>query len=105
MLAFSREKFTGTLTELDTLSLPMRPERISMDANNTLWVAGPTRIPALGGSSRVVRVFLGADGKPQSQETVYAGDGVSRATAAVKAENRLFIGSATDDKLLACEIK
>jgi hypothetical protein len=105
VLAFSREQFTGTLTELDTLSLPMRPERISMDANKTLWVAGPTRIPALGGSSRVVRIFLGADGKPQSQETVYAGDGISRATAAVRAENRLFIGSATDDKLLACEIK
>ena len=105
VIAFRREIFTGTLTELDSLSLPMRPERISVDANNVLWVAGVDRIPALGGGSRVVRAFLGADGVPQSQETVYAGDAVEGATAAVKAENRLFIGSATGDTLLDCEVK
>jgi hypothetical protein len=105
LIAFSRDAFAGTLTELDSISLPMRPERVTMDTSNVLWVAGATRIAALGGSSRVVRVFLGEDGKPQSQETVYAGDGILRASAAARGEKQLFIGSALDDKFLACAIK
>jgi hypothetical protein len=103
--AFSREAFTGTLTELDSISLPLRPEQISIDANNVLWAAGPARLPELSGASRVVRVFLDSDGKPQSQESVYAGDGIIAASAVAKAENRLFIGSFRDDKMLACELK
>lgn len=105
LIAFSREPFSGQLTELDSISLPMRPERVSMDAGNVLWVAGPVRLPSLSGASKVVRVFLGGDGKPQSTETVYAGDGIVAATAAAKGENTLYIGSATDDKMLACDMK
>jgi len=105
LVAFSREPFSGRLTELDSISLPMRPERVSLDANNVLWVAGPVRLPSMSDDSKVVRVFLGADGKPQSQETVYAGDGIRAATAAVRAGDRLYIGSATDDKMLVCEMK
>jgi arylesterase/paraoxonase len=105
LIAFSRDAFTGTLTELDSISLPMRPERVAMDTSNVLWVAGSTRIAALGGSSRVVRVFLNENGTPQSQETVYGGDGIARASAAARSEKQLFIGSTSDEKLLACEIK
>lgn len=105
LIAFSREPFSGRLTELDTISLPMRPERVSLDANNVLWVAGPVRLPGLSADSKVARVFLGADGKPQGSETVYAGDGIAAATAAVKVGNTLYIGSATDEKMLACEMK
>lgn len=105
LLAFSRESFTGTLTELESLSLPLRPEQISIDANNVLWVAGPTRLPELSGASRVVRVFLGSDGVPQNPETVYGGEGITAATAAAKGENQLFIGSFRDEKMLSCDLK
>jgi hypothetical protein len=105
LLAFSRESFTGTLTELDSISLPLRPEQISIDANNVLWVAGPARLPEISAASRVVRVFLGSDGVPQSQETVYGGEGITAATAAAKGENQLFIGSFRDDKMLSCDLK
>jgi hypothetical protein len=105
LIAFGREPFTGTLTELDSISLPLRPEQIGIDVNNVLWVAGPARLPQLSGASRVVRVFLGVDGVPQSQETVYVGGGIIAASGVAKAENRLFIGSFHDEKMLSCELK
>jgi hypothetical protein len=105
LTAFSREPFSGTVAEVDSIALPMRPERVSMDANNVLWVAGMNRLPSLGGTSVVARVFLGANGAPESVEKVYAGDGIKQASAAVKAENRLFIGSGADDKFLGCDVK
>ncbi len=105
IIAFSREAFTGALTELDSVTLPLRPEQVSLDANNVLWVAGPARLPGLSGASRVVRVFLDAEGKPQSQETVYAGDGIKAATAVARTENKLFIGSFSDEKMLECNLK
>ena len=105
LIAFSRDPFSGALTELDSVTLPLRPEQISIDANNILWVAGPARLPELSGASRVVRVLVGSDGVPQAPETVYAGDGIIAATGVAKAENRLFIGSSRDDKMLSCELK
>lgn len=105
LLALSRDLYTGTLTEQDSISLPMRPERMSLDANGGLWVAGPARLPALSGTSVVARVVVGADGKPLSTDTVYAGDDIKAATAAVKTDGHLFIGSSHDDKLLDCAVK
>jgi len=107
LIALSRDAFTGTLTEQDSISLPMRPERISVDADGGVWVAGPTRLPSLSGASTVARVVIGSDGKPVSQDTVYAddGQGITAATAAVKTGGHLFIGSSHDDKLLDCAVK
>ena len=105
LLVFSRESFTGTLTELESIALPLRPEQISIDANNVLWVAGPARLPEISGASRIVRVFLGSDGVPQSPETVYGGEDITAATSAARGENQLFIGSFRDDKLLSCDLK
>ena len=107
LITLSRDLFTGTLTEQDSVSLPMRPERITIDANGAVWVAGPTRLPSLSGASTVARVVVGSDGKPISQDTVYAddGQGIKAATAAVKADGHLFIGSSHDDKLLDCAVK
>jgi len=45
LIALSRDMFSGALTEQDSIALPMRPERISIDANGGVWVAGPTRLP------------------------------------------------------------
>ena len=87
--------------------MPMRPERLSLDANGALWVAGPTRLPELGGASTVVRVVIGADNKALSQDMVYAddGQGIKAASVAVKTPGHLFIGSPRDDKLLDCAVK
>jgi DNA-binding beta-propeller fold protein YncE len=107
LISLSRDLFTGALTEQDSLSLPMRPERIGIDANGGVWVAGSNRLPSLGGASSVVRVMVGSDGKLTGQETVYAddGEGITSATAAVKTDGHLFIGSRHDDKLLDCVVK
>jgi hypothetical protein len=107
LIALSRDLFTGTLTEQDSISLPMRPERISIDRNGGVWVAGPTRLPSLSGASTVVRAVIGSDGKLASQDAVYAddGEGIKAATAAVKTDGHLFIGSSHDDKLLDCVVK
>jgi hypothetical protein len=107
LLSLSRDLFTGALTEQDSISLPMRPERVSIDANGGVWVAGPVRLPSISDASAVVRVVVGSDGKLVSQETVYGdeGEGIKAATAAVKTEGHLFIGSSHDDKLLDCAVK
>lgn len=105
LIGFSREPMTGALTELGALALPMRPERASVDDAGTVWVAGPARLPSLSADSVVVRVSATPDGKPQSVDTVYAGDGIKAATAAVKTDGHLFIGSRHDDKLLDCAMK
>jgi hypothetical protein len=105
LIGFSREPFSGGLTELGSVSLPMRPERVSVDAGGTVWVAGPARLPSLSDQSVVARVSVGPDGKPQSADTVYAGEGIRAATAAVKTDGHLFIGSSRDNKLLDCAVK
>ena len=79
----------------------------SWDSSGTLWVAGPRRLPALGGASSVARVVIGSDGKALSQDVVYAddGEGIAAATSAVRTDGHLFIGSSRDNKLLDCAVK
>ena len=107
VIILSRDLYTGALTQQDSVSVPLRPERLSVDANGALWVTGPTRLPALGDASSVVRVVIGSDGKALSQDTVYADDGqaIKAASVAVKTPGHLFIGSPRDDKLLDCAVK
>ncbi len=107
VIVMSRDIYTGALTEQASISVPLRPERLSLDANGALWVAGPTRLPGLSAASTVVRVVIGTDGKAAAQDTVYAddGQGIRAATAAVKVPGHLFIGSSHDDKLLDCAVK
>ncbi len=107
VILLSRDAYTGAATEQDSISLPLRPERLSVDANGALWAAGPTRLPALSDASTVVRVTVGNDGKALGQDVVYAddGQGIKAATAAVKIDGHLFIGSSHDDKLLDCAVK
>ncbi len=40
LTSFSREPIAGALTEADTLVLPGGPERLSLDGQGQLWVAG-----------------------------------------------------------------
>jgi Arylesterase len=111
ILAFTLEPFSGKMQENGSLSLPMRPERMMVDASGTVWVAGAPRLPAIAGGknapSQVVRVTVDAAGRPQSQETVFADDGklIGAASSVVHTDGHLFIGSMLDDKLLDCSYK
>ena len=100
--AFTQDMM-GYLTPLGELSLPARPEKLSVDDRGTLIVAGQTR----PGSSQVFRVVLDANGAPQSYQTIFSDDGriLKGASAAVVAGNQLFIGASEDNKILACTMK
>ncbi len=103
LMAFSREDFTGNLTEIGSLSLPARPDNISADAQGNLIIAGQAK----PGSAQVFRVKLGADGVPLSYDMLFSDDGTRLNGASVAAiqGGHLFIGSARDSKMLDCQIQ
>ncbi len=113
LTSFSREPINGTLTEGDTVTLPAGPEKISIDNQGQLWVAGHARLndwramtadAGKRATSQVFRVGL-LNGEPQKPEQVYgnAGGEIAGASAAVSAGNTLLIGSSLDSKLLDCQ--
>ena len=93
----------GYLTPLGELSLPARPDKLSLDDHGNLIVAGQTR----PGSSQVFRVVLDAQGAPQSYQAIFSDDGhvLSGASAVVIAGGQLFIAASNDSKMLACPMK
>ena len=100
--AFTQDMM-GFLTPLGELSLPARPDKLSLDDHGNLIVAGQAR----PGSSQVYRVVLDARGVPQSYQTIFSDDGgvLRGASAAVIAAGQLFIAAADDSKMLACPFK
>jgi hypothetical protein len=113
--SFSREPFTGNLTEGVSLTLPAAPEKFSMDATGEVWVAGHANLfswrdfaasPAHPAPSQVFRVTL-TSGTPREVQQVYGNDGSEIAAASVAASSgsQLLIGSSLDKKLLACTQK
>jgi hypothetical protein len=112
LTSFSREPFNGQLTEVGNITLPAGPEKISVDAQGALWVAGHadlfqwrdfTKKPARGSTSQIFRVSL-LNGVPQDATQVYANDGAQIAGASVAAAvgPRLLTGSSLDRRLLDC---
>jgi hypothetical protein len=103
VIAFTRQDFTGDITETGSLSIPARLDNLSADAAGNLIVAGETR----PGSAQVFRVRLGPDGVPLSYETIFSDDGhtLKGASSAAVYNGRLFIGSAYDSKMLMCNAK
>lgn len=93
LLAFNRDPFRGTLTELASLQLPIRADKIVADGDSLL-VAGVTQD---AGASQVLRVWLDDKGAPQSYQPVYAG--AASATAALRAGGQIAIAGAG----LACQ--
>jgi arylesterase/paraoxonase len=100
------------LTEAGTMTLPAGPERLSLDAQGELWVAGHANLPdwrafnadpAKRASSQIFRVVL-SNGVPQEAQQVYGNDGheIAGASIGVSAGSRLLIGSSLDNKLLDC---
>jgi hypothetical protein len=113
LTAFSREPFNGQLTEVGNITLPAGPEKISIDAQGALWVAGHADLfqwrdfvknPARGSSSQIFRVSL-LNGVPQDATQVYGNDGAQLAGASVAAAvgPRLLMGSSLDKRLLDCK--
>ena len=102
ILAHSQDMM-GFLTPLGELSLPARPDKLSLDDHGNLIVAAQAR----PGSSQVYRVVLDARGVPQSYQTIFSDDGgvLHGASTAVIAGGQLFIGAADDNKVLTCPFK
>jgi hypothetical protein len=112
LTSFSREPFNGQLTEVGNITLPAGPEKISVDAQGALWVAGHADLfqwrdfnknPARGSASQIFRVSL-LNGVPQDATQVYGNDGrqIAGASAAVAVGPRLLMGSSLDKRLLDC---
>jgi arylesterase/paraoxonase len=115
LTTFTREPYTGALTEADTLNLSTGPEKLSIDAQGQLLVAGHANLlewrAAIADSgkraaSQILRVDL-VNGVPQTKGQVYGDDGAALAGASValSAGNRLLIGSSLDNRLLGCTQK
>lgn len=113
--SFSREALTGKLTEDTVTVLRTGPERLALDAQGNLWLAGhsnlgPWRAMADGNggkaSSQVLRVGL-IDGNPGPVDQVYGNDGAEIAGAGAVAVDgqHLLIGSAPGKKLLDCTMQ
>ena len=112
LTSFSREPFTGALTEAGNLVLPAGPEKLSLDAQGQLLVAGHANLsdwraanadPAKRAPSQLFRVTL-LNGVPQDKEQVYGNDGreLSGASVGISADKTLLIGSSLDGRLLDC---
>ncbi len=112
LTTFTREPYTGALTEEGTLVLPAGPEKLSLDAQGQLWVAGHASLldwramaadPLRRASSQILRVSL-MNGVPQAAEQAYGNSGSELAGASVglSADKRLLIGSSLDGRLLDC---
>jgi hypothetical protein len=112
LTSFDREPFSGELTEAGTLVLPAGPEKLSLDGQGQLWVAGHANLTdwrafnadaAKRSSSQLLRVSL-LNGVPQEAVQVYGNDGreLAGASVGVSSGKRLLIGSSLDGKLLDC---
>jgi len=110
--SFSRDPFNGTLTEAGSLTLSAAPDRINLDSQGEVWVAGHANLfswrsfaadPARRIASQIFRVTL-LSGVPQEVAQVYGNDGQEIAAASVAASTgkQLLIGSSLDNKLLDC---
>jgi hypothetical protein len=113
--SFNREMLTGNLTEGESLTLDIAPEKISLDRRGEVWVAGHANLfqwrdfatdPDHRPPSQVYRVSL-SGGAPQSAQPVYGNGGgeIAAASVAASAGKRLLIGSSLDGKLLDCTLQ
>lgn len=112
LTSFTRDPYTGALTEAGTMTLPAGPEKITRDNEGALWVAGHANLlewramsaeSSLKAPSQVLRVSM-LDGVPQETRQVYGNEGaqIAGASVAVPFGKRLMIGSTLDNHLLDC---
>jgi arylesterase/paraoxonase len=110
--SFTRESLTGNLSEDKVAVLRSGPERLALDGQGQLWVAGHANLiswramstePGTKASSQILRVDM-ANGQPGEVAQIYgnAGDEIAGAGAVAVEGSHLLIGSAPDRKLLDC---
>ncbi|HET7083769.1 MAG TPA: hypothetical protein VFI23_03300 [Rhizomicrobium sp.] len=110
--SFSRDPFSGQLTEAGSLTLPAAPEKISLEAAGDILAAGHASLPGWRDfaadprkrtASQIFRVSL-LNGEPQEARQVYGNDGseIAAASAVAAQGKHLLIGSSLDGKLLDC---
>lgn len=115
LTTYKREPFTGQLTDEETLNLSTGPEKLSIDAQGQVLVAGHADLlkwramaadPGKRAASQILRVSL-FNGVPQAKEQFYGDDGsqLAGASVGVAAGDRLLIGSNLDTQLIACTQK
>ncbi len=113
--SFTRDVFSGALTEADSLTLAAAPEKLSRDSYGQVWAAGHANLfhwrgfaadPRARDTSQVFRVTL-LNGVPQEAAQVYGNGGseIAAASVAVSSGQGLLIGSSLDQKLLTCAAK
>ena len=109
---FTRDLFSGKLTQEATLTLPSGPDNIDIDEKGDLWVAGHTKLfgvvayasdPSKPSPSEIFRLPV-KNGEPQEARRVYAdlGQQIGAASVGAVAGGHLFIGSIFDPKILDC---
>jgi hypothetical protein len=112
LTSFSREPFTGALTEAGNLNLPAGPEKLSIDGQGELLVGAHANLldwraftadPHRCAPSQIFRVSL-LNGVPGQAEQVYGNDSaeIAGASVGVSVGKRLLIGSSLDGRLLDC---
>ena len=115
LTSYTREPLTGQLTDEDTFNLSTGPEKLSIDAQGQMLVAGHADLlewrahaadPAKRSASQILRVSL-FNGVPRAKEQVYGNDGsqLAGASVAVAAGDRLVLGASLDNRLLSCAQK
>lgn len=111
--SFTRDIFSGALTETDSLTLAAAPEKLSRDSFGQVWAAGHANLfhwrsfaadPKARDTSQIFRITL-LNGAPQQAEQIYGDDGsqIAAASVAVSSEKDLLIGSSLDQKLVSCK--
>jgi len=109
---FTRDLFSGKLTQEATLTMPSGPDNIDVDEKGDLWVAADTKlfgVVAYGSDSskpspsEIFRLPV-KNGAPQEARRVYAdlGKQIGAASVGAVAGGHLFIGSIFDPKILDC---
>lgn len=115
LFTYERNPFSGSLTQVNSLSIASGLDNIDIDAKGNLWIAGHPRLlqearfrknPRDPAASQIFKVTMG-NGVPQSAVPVYTNSGNQIGDASVGAliGKRLIIGSGLDDRLLDCTLK
>ncbi len=111
---FSRDMFSGRLTQESSFDFPSGPDNIDVAADGSLWIAAHPKMfdlvayasdPSKPSPTEVFRLAT-ADGVPQSAVPVYvdAGRELGAGSVGVAAGKSLFIGSIFDPKILDCRL-
>jgi arylesterase/paraoxonase len=111
---FSRDMFSGRLTNEGAFDLPSGPDNIDVDTSATLWIAGHPKLfdvlayasdPSKPSPTEIFKVPT-QHGQMQTVTPVYAdlGHEIGAGSVAVAFGKNLYIGSIFDPKIVRCRL-